>query len=81
MLTITISGGPAEGKTTLASEIAALLESLKMNVVVKDYDLENGIRSDQTHQLYIGAMAGCEVLITTEQPKTSTRIPHFWNKG
>jgi tRNA uridine 5-carbamoylmethylation protein Kti12 len=66
MLKITITGYPAEGKTTLASEIGALLQCLKMNVSIQDRDLEEP-RSDELHQGCIEAMRGREVLIETVQ--------------
>ena len=80
MLKITISGGPAEGKTTLASEIVALLESLKMDVTIEDYDLTHDAHPSDVHEHAVEAMAGREVLVTTKQPQVPINIPHFWNK-
>lgn len=62
MLKITISGLSGEGKTTLASEIAALLNSLKMNVSVNDIDLNH---CHEIHEDAVFALAGHEVLVET----------------
>jgi len=73
-LKITITGYPGEGKTTLASEIAALLTSLKMDVSIEDIDLEPppyGGRSDEVHEGCVLAMHGREVLIETVQLRKS----------
>jgi hypothetical protein len=51
-----------KGKTTLASEIACLLESLDMSVTV--VDLESSIFREH-HEKCVEAMAGREVLIET----------------
>jgi Mrp family chromosome partitioning ATPase len=76
MLKITISGKPGAGKTTIASEIAALLQSLDMNVTIVDFDLVGGdslhnLRSDEVHQASVEAMAGRSVVIQTVQERKS----------
>ena len=70
-LKIIIMGAAGEGKTTLASEIAALLESLNMNVTVRDADLDSGSRNPEIHEGAVEAMAGREVEITTVQTQRS----------
>lgn len=65
MLKIIIQGTPAAGKTTLASEIAALLESLKMGVTVVDCPLD-APPNPEFHELRARAMAGRDVTIVTE---------------
>lgn len=71
MLKIVIIGECASGKTTIASEIAALLESLNMNVTVKDADLNAGSHPPDIHEGCVEAMAGREVEITTVQTQRS----------
>lgn len=69
-LTITISGAPAAGKTTLASELAALLSDLGFRVTVEDFDLQNGnARSGELHQQALDAMVadGREIVVRTVQ--------------
>lgn len=67
MLKITITGHVAEGKTTLTSEIGALLESLGMNVTINDIDLEGGPRDSEVHDGAVKAMHGRPVVIQTIQ--------------
>ena len=81
-LKITITGYPGEGKTTLASEIAALLQSLKMDVAIKDMDLDPpyGGRSDELHQGCLLAMNGREVLIETVQLRNLNKMTLYYVK-
>ena len=71
MLKITISGKPGSGKTTLASEIGALLQSLNMNVTIVDFDLNNDAHPSDIHEHAVEAMAGREVIIQTVQERKS----------
>lgn len=65
-LKITISGYTGDGKTTLAHEIDHLLDSMGMNVTVKDFDLNNS-DSEANHEKRIDAMSYRYVLIETIQ--------------
>ena len=70
MLKITITGMCGDGKTTIASEIAALLESLKMKVIIKDYDLNTGPgRTSANHQQCVKCMEGRQIEIQTIQTR------------
>lgn len=67
MIKIQIIGRQGEGKTTFASEIGALLQSLGMDVTIDDFDLDDGPRDSELHQQCVEAMSGEEVLIQTVQ--------------
>lgn len=71
MLKVTITGYCAEGKTTIASEIGALLESLGMNVTIHDIDLDDGPRNSEVHEGAVQAMKGRSVTIETIQLRKS----------
>jgi uridine kinase len=70
MLKITITGMCGDGKTTVASEIAALLESLKMKVIIKDIDLAMGhSRTSANHEQCVKCMEGRQIEIETIQTR------------
>jgi uridine kinase len=67
MLKIIIEGYCAEGKTTVACEIAAILSSLGMHVTVHDLDFYHDNRTNKIRERSRGAMRGREVVIETIQ--------------